>query len=105
MVPGAIEIPLICQALAKTRKVDGIVAIGAVIKGETAHFEYVSKIAMDGILQVMLATGVPIGCGILTTYDEAQAINRSQNNNENKGYEAAQTTLSMIALLKTLRKK
>src|SRR5205814_8247254 len=73
-VPGAIEIPLICQALARTKKVDGIVAIGAVIKGETAHFEYVSKIAMDGIRQVMLVTGIPIGCGILTTFDEAQAI-------------------------------
>lgn len=87
--PGAFEIPLIAQTLAKTRRYDGIICLGCVIKGDTAHFEFISLGAATGLMQAMLATDTPISFGILTTYTEDQAMTRSKDNAFNKGREAA----------------
>src|SRR6185437_12119087 len=87
--PGAFEIPLIAQTLAETGRYDGIIGLGCVIKGETAHFEYISQSASLGLIQAMLKTGIPISFGILTTYTDGQAAARSRPGVENKGREAA----------------
>jgi len=102
-VPGAFEIPLICKKLAKIKKFNGIVALGAVIKGETAHFEYVSKGAQEGIMQVMLDNEIPISFGVLATYDLAQAQKRAQDDKNNKGYEAAMALIELISLMTNVK--
>lgn len=94
--PGAYEIPLVCQKLARTGKYHGIITIGAVIKGETAHFEYISLAAVNGVMEVMLKENLPIALGIITVYNPAQAKSRSRDDNENKGYEAAMALVEMI---------
>lgn len=96
--PGAFEIPLACQKLAKTKKFDGILALGAVIKGETAHFDYVCKGATNGVMRVMLDQNLPISFGVLTTDNLKQAQARSRNDKTNKGYEAALSLVEMIDL-------
>ena len=101
-VPGAFEIPIVADALAQFG-CDAVVALGCVIKGETAHFEYVSDRAMNGIATVSERRGIPVTCGILTTYDEAQAVARSQNDDENKGREAALAAVETANLLRILR--
>jgi 6,7-dimethyl-8-ribityllumazine synthase len=101
-VPGAFEIPLALRAFASCGNMDGLVALGCVIKGETAHFEYISDAVMSGIREVSLEYGMPIGCGILTTMNLAQAEARAGSDANNKGIEAALTTLEMISLLKKL---
>ncbi len=95
-VPGAFEIPFACQRLALSGKYRGIITIGAVIKGETAHFEYIASAAVNGIMQVMLETKMPIALGVLTAYNYSQAKQRSRNNKENKGYEAAMALVEMM---------
>jgi len=102
-VPGAFEIPLALDMLARSNKYDALIALGCVIKGETAHFEYISEYAMNGIARVSEKYSVPIACGVLTTYTEEQAIVRSSNNEENKGSEAALTAIEMANLIKQLR--
>lgn len=87
--PGAFELPLLAQALAHTGRYRGVICLGCVIKGDTAHFEFISLGAALGIQQASLATGVPIAFGVLTTYTEEQAVLRSRENPENKGREAA----------------
>jgi 6,7-dimethyl-8-ribityllumazine synthase len=77
-VAGAIEIPLVLQKLAQTGKYTVLLAIGCVIKGDTPHFDYVCRFVSDGILRVQLDTGTPIGFGVLTCNDEAQAISRAE---------------------------
>ena len=99
--PGSFEIPLICQEAAKTKKFDGIIAIGAVIKGETAHFDYIAKAVADGILKVMLDQNIPIIFGVITTYNLRQAEARAKNNKDNKGYEAA---LALVETITNLNK-
>lgn len=101
-VPGAFEIPLVAEKLASQNKYDAIICLGAVIKGETAHFEYVSKAVTDGILQVGLKYGVPVIFGVLTTYDESQAKERSGERENNKGWEAANTAIEMASLMKKI---
>jgi 6,7-dimethyl-8-ribityllumazine synthase len=101
-VPGAFEIPLAAKRAALSKQFDGVIAIGCVIRGETAHFEYISHHATSGIGQVALETGVPIALGILTTDTDEQAAARSQPNRENKGYEAAMAAIEMINLLKQI---
>ncbi|OGU98886.1 MAG: 6,7-dimethyl-8-ribityllumazine synthase [Ignavibacteria bacterium RIFOXYB2_FULL_36_7] len=101
-VPGAFEIPLVAEKLASQNKYDAIICLGAVIKGETAHFEYVSKAVTDGILQVGLKYGVPVIFGVLTTYDESQAKERSGERENNKGWEAAITAIEMASLMKKI---
>jgi 6,7-dimethyl-8-ribityllumazine synthase len=102
-VPGAFEIPLIAEKLASQKKYDAIICLGAVIKGETAHFEYISKAVTDGILQVSLKYGIPVIFGVLTAYDERQAEERSGEKESNKGWEAAETAIEMATLIASLK--
>jgi len=94
--PGAFEIPLVCQQLAQTRKYHGIITIGAVIKGETAHFEYISQAAINGVMSVMLKERLPIALGIITTYNLAQAKARCRADQTNKGHKAAMALVETI---------
>lgn len=93
-VPGALEIPLACQRIAKTKKYQGIIALGCVIKGDTDHYYYVSQESIKGVMKVMLDFGIPIGVGIITTNNLKQAKDRSGAKN-NKGAEATQAMLEM----------
>lgn len=101
-VPGAFEIPLATKQLCLTGKYCGIVCLGAVIKGETAHFEYISDSVTRGISQLTLEFNLPIAFGVITCYTDEQAEKRSSPNAENKGAEAARSTIEMIDLLKSL---
>lgn len=94
-VPGSLEIPLICQRLAKTKKYDGLIALGCVIKGDTDHYYYVAGEASRGVMDVMLKYDIPFGFGIITVNNLKQAKERSDKTN-NKGAEAAQAVLEMI---------
>ena len=102
-VPGAFEIPLAAERLASQKKYNAIICLGAVIKGETAHFEYVAKAAADGIWQVGLKYGIPVIFGVLTTFDEIQAEERSGEKETNKGWEAVNVAIEMASLLKKIR--
>lgn len=95
-VPGAFEIPLICQKISQIKIYNGIITIGAIIKGETAHFEYISQAAINGVMSVMLKTGLPISLGIITAYSLAQARTRCRAGQTNKGYEAAMALLEIL---------
>jgi len=97
--PGAFEIPLIAQTLARSGKVDGVVCLGCVIKGDTAHFEYISLASSTGLMNASLSTGVPLTFGILTTYTDEQALVRSRDDAHNKGREAAAACLEALAAL------
>ncbi|MCK4744462.1 6,7-dimethyl-8-ribityllumazine synthase [Candidatus Parcubacteria bacterium] len=99
-VPGSFEIPFACQKIALTKKFDGIITIGAIIKGETAHFDYIAKAATDGIMRTMLDYKIPIAFGVITTYTLAQAKTRSRNNKKNSGYGAA---LSLVETINNLK--
>ena len=101
-VPGAFEIPLAAKRLAASGTVDAVICVGAVIRGETAHFEYVAGPCAAGIAQAALDTGVPVAFGVLTTHDERQALDRAGGDAGNKGAEAARTALEMVALLRSL---
>jgi 6,7-dimethyl-8-ribityllumazine synthase len=101
--PGAFEMPLIAQALARSGRVDGVVCLGCVIKGDTAHFEFISAGATLGLMQAGLATGVPIGFGVLTTYTEAQADVRSRDDPANKGREAAAAVVETALILRAIK--
>ncbi len=101
--PGAFELPLIAQALARTGRYDGVVCLGCVIKGETAHFEFISLGATLGLMQSSLEAGLPIAFGVLTAYSDDQAHARSRNDTENKGLEAARACLETIRTLQAIR--
>ena len=101
-VPGAFEIPLAAKQAALSKRFDAIVAIGCVIRGETAHFEYISHVASTGIAQVSLETGVPVTFGVLTVDTDEQAMARSVPGGDNKGYHAAQAAVEMVRILKNL---
>jgi len=101
-VPGAFELPLAAQALALNGSCDAVVALGCVIRGDTAHFEYVAGECARGLQQVMLSTGVPVAFGVLTTENLAQAQERAAPGATNKGAEALQTALAMARLLRDL---
>jgi 6,7-dimethyl-8-ribityllumazine synthase len=103
-VPGAFEIPLVAQQLAKTKKYRGIICLGCLIKGDTAHFEYISQSATLGLMQGSLSTETPLSFGILTTYDEEQAKARSQKDSQNKGREAASACFETAELLAKIAK-
>ncbi len=98
--PGAFEIPLTARALCRSKKYDAVVCLGAVIKGETAHFEYISYAVTKGIMQLNLEYSIPVTFGVLTCYTEEQAIARSKEGEGNKGAEAARAALDMIQVLK-----
>ncbi len=101
-IPGAFELPLVCQKLAQSKKYDGIVALGAVIRGATPHFDYVCAEASKGIAQAMLQSGTPIGFGLLTCESTDQAIERAGTKGGNKGVEAAEAMLETIRVLQQL---
>jgi 6,7-dimethyl-8-ribityllumazine synthase len=100
--PGAFEIPLLAQTLAKSDAIDGVICLGCVIKGDTAHFEYISETTGHGLMQVTLATGKPVTFGVLTTYTDEQAIVRSRNDKHNKGREAAAACVESIRTLRLI---
>ena len=101
-VPGAWEIPLTAQRLAASGRFDAIVAVGAVIRGGTPHFEYVAGETVKGLAQVTLAHGVPIGFGVLTVDSIEQAIERAGTKAGNKGAEAALSAMEMVSLLRKI---
>lgn len=101
-VPGAFEIPVVAKSLAEAGKVDAIIALGAVIRGETAHFEYVAAECARGVSAVGIETGIPVIFGVLTVNDSQQALARSGNDEDNKGREAARTALEMIGILRRI---
>jgi len=100
-VPGAFEIPLALKKAVNTGKFDGIVALGAVIRGGTPHFEYVAGECVKGISQISLDSEIPIAFGVLTVDTVEQAIERS-GSSENKGVEAAESVIRMISLIEKL---
>ncbi len=101
-VPGAFEIPLVCQRLATKGGYDAIIALGAVIRGGTPHFEHVAGECTKGISQVSLEHGVPIAFGVLTVDSIEQAIERAGTKAGNKGAEAATSALEMVNLFKQI---
>jgi len=101
-VPGAYELPLVAKRFALSGAVDAVVCIGAVIRGETAHFEYVAGECAAGITRASLDTGVPIAFGVLTVEDRAQAEERVGGREGHKGEEAAATAIEMVSLLRNL---
>jgi 6,7-dimethyl-8-ribityllumazine synthase len=102
LVPGAFELPLAASALIERANFDGIVALGAVIRGETPHFEYVAGECSRGLREAMQRYGVPIGFGVLTVNSDAQAEARCGPGKDNKGYEAAASALEMIRFMRSL---
>ena len=97
-VPGAFEIPIACQKLAQRDDCDAIIALGAVIRGGTPHFEYVAGECTKGLAQVQMDTGKPIAFGVLTVDSIGQAVERSGTKAGNKGAEAAMSALEMVSL-------
>lgn len=97
--PGAFEMPLVAKKLAKSEKYDGVICLGAVIRGATPHFDYVSSEVSKGIANASLDTGVPIIFGVLTTDTIEQAIERAGTKAGNKGFDAAMTAIEMANLL------
>lgn len=98
--PGAFEIPVITKKLAKSGSYDAIIALGAIIKGSTPHFDYVSAELSKGIASVSLDTGVPVIFGVLTTENIEQAIERAGTKSGNKGADAAKAAIEMANLIK-----
>lgn len=102
-VPGCFELPLAAKTLAASGRFDAIICLGAVIRGDTPHFEYVSSATASGIQHAALDTGVPVVFGVLTTDDEQQALDRAGGATGDKGREAALTALEMARTMKEMR--
>ena len=103
-VPGAFEIPLIASKLAKSKKYDAVIALGAVIRGATTHYDYVCNEVSKGVASVSLETGVPVMFGILTTENIEQAIERAGSKAGNKGYDCAVGAIEMVNLIRNIEK-
>ena len=101
-VPGAFEIPLIADKMAKTNKYDAIICLGTVIRGQTSHYDYVCNEVSKGIATVGLQTGVPVLFGVVTTENIEQAIERAGTKAGNKGYDAALSAIEMVNLIKNI---
>ena len=101
-VPGAFEIPLAAKKLAASGKYDGIICLGAVIRGATPHFDYVANECVKGLAHVMLDANVPVGFGVLTVDNLEQAIERAGSKAGNKGVEAAAAVLEMVRVLEQI---
>ena len=101
-VPGAFEIPLVAERMAGSGKFDAIICLGAVIRGDTPHFEYVSDAVTRGIGEATSRHHVPIGFGVLTTNNVDQAMERSGSKDANKGYEAALTVIEMVNVMREI---
>ncbi|MCS6850840.1 MAG: 6,7-dimethyl-8-ribityllumazine synthase [Gemmataceae bacterium] len=98
-VPGSFEIPLIAKRLAESRRYAAVICLGAIIKGETDHYDFVASGAAHGIAQASLASGLPVIFGILTCDNLEQALNRAGGKSGNKGYDAAVAAIEMVNLL------
>ena len=103
-VPGAFEIPLIASKMAKSKKYDAVICVGAVIRGSTSHYDYVCSEVSKGIAQVSLASSVPVMFGVLTTDTIEQAIERAGTKSGNKGFDCATGAIEMVNLLREIRK-
>jgi 6,7-dimethyl-8-ribityllumazine synthase len=101
-VPGAFELPLAARAAAVSGRFDAVVALGAVIRGETDHYEHIAREAASGLAAVARDTGVPVGFGVLTVVEEAQAVARAAPGPDNKGAESARAAVAMVHLLRGL---
>lgn len=101
-IPGAFELPLVCRKIAQTGGYDGIVALGAVIRGATPHFDFVANEAAKGLAHVSLEFNIPIGFGLLTTDSVEQAVERAGSKAGNKGVDAAAAMLETIRVLEQL---
>jgi len=101
--PGAFEIPLVAQKMAQTGKYDAIIALGAVIRGSTPHFDYIAGEVTKGIAKINLDTNIPVILGVLTTDTIEQAIERSGSKSGNKGFEAAVSAIEMISLINNIK--
>ncbi len=100
VVPGAVELPLAAAAVIRASRPDAVIALGAVVRGETDHYEHVARMAADGIMRVSLDFGVPVAFGVLTCATEELARARSSADHANKGREAALAALEMVELLR-----
>ena len=103
IVAGAWELPLAAKTLAESKKPDAIIALGAVIRGDTPHFEFVAGQAASGLMAVQLETGIPVAFGVLTANTAEQATDRAGGKDGNKGYDAALTAIEMAHLMRRLR--
>jgi 6,7-dimethyl-8-ribityllumazine synthase len=101
-VPGVFELPLVAKRLASSGSVDAVICLGAVIRGETAHFEYVAGPCASTIAQVAIDTGIPVIFGVLTTDDDQQALDRAGGQMGNKGADAVESAIEMVTLLREL---
>jgi 6,7-dimethyl-8-ribityllumazine synthase len=102
-VPGSFELPLICKQMAESGRYDAIIALGAVIRGATSHYDHVAGAATSGVAQVGLQTGVPCIFGVVTTENIEQAIERAGTKAGNKGFDAATAAIEMATLLQALK--
>ena len=98
--PGAYELPLACSALLDSGGYEGVIALGAVIRGDTPHFDFVAGECARGLMDVQLSHGLPVGFGVLTVNNAQQAEERAGAGNDNKGYEAAAATLEMVRIIR-----
>ena len=101
--PGAFEMPIVTQKLAKSGKYDAVITLGAVIRGSTPHFDYIASEVIKGIAKINLDTNVPCILGVLTTDSIEQAIERSGSKGGNKGFEAAVSAIEMVSLLGSIK--
>lgn len=101
-VPGAFEIPLIASKMAQSGKYDAVICLGAVIRGNTSHYDYVCNEVSKGIAQVSMQSGIPVMFGVVTTENIEQAIERAGTKAGNKGYDAAMGAIEMVNLLRTM---
>ena len=101
-VPGAFEIPLIAGKMAKSGKYDAVICVGAVIRGDTSHYDYVCNEVSKGIAQVGLASGIPVLFGVVTTENIEQAIARAGSKAGNKGYDCALSAIEMVNLMRQM---
>ncbi|MCX7909282.1 MAG: 6,7-dimethyl-8-ribityllumazine synthase [Ignavibacteria bacterium] len=100
--PGSFEIPLVCKRLALSKQFDAIIALGAVIRGATPHFDYIASEVAKGVAQVNLETGVPVVFGVLTTDTIEQAIERAGSKSGNKGFDAAMAAIELVSLFEKI---
>lgn len=101
--PGSFELPLVCDEFAGSGEYDGVIAFGCVIRGETTHYDYVCKAAVDGIVQTNLRHNIPVLFGVLTTEDRAQALARADGTKGDKGADCATAVLDMIGVIDAIR--
>ena len=101
-VPGAFEIPVASDALARSKKVDALVAIGCIIRGETSHYEHIAQSTIDALERVALEHRIPVGLAVITVENLAQAMDRSGGKHGNKGRDAAKSALEMIHVLRSI---